>query len=58
MRQPIFQKASSRKGCRIERVVEDYKECRALDTRYEKIAMDCGVLRMVAMIERILQLEE
>jgi transposase len=51
-----FDKASYRKRNRIERVVGHYKECRALATRYEKLAVDYVALWMVAMIEKLLQL--
>jgi transposase len=54
-RQESFDKASYRKRNRIERVVGHYKECRALATRYEKLAVDYVALWMVAMIEKILQ---
>jgi len=54
-RQESFDKASYRKRNRIERVVGHYKECRALGTRYEKLAVDYVALWMVAMIEKILQ---
>lgn len=51
-----FDKASYRKRSRIERVVGHYKECRALGTRYEKLAVDYVALWMVAMIEKLLPL--
>jgi transposase len=51
-----FDKASYRKRNRIERVVGHYKECRALATRYEKLAVEYVALWMVAMIEKLLQL--
>jgi transposase len=53
-RQESFDKASYRKRNRIERVVGHYKECRALGTRYEKLAVDYVALWMVAMIEKLL----
>ncbi|HWG43892.1 MAG TPA: transposase [Gemmataceae bacterium] len=56
-RQESFDKASYRKRNRIERVIGHYKECRALGTRYEKLAVDYVALWMVAMIEKLLQLE-
>jgi transposase len=55
-REESFDKASYRKRNQIERVVGHYKECRALGTRYEKLAVDYGALWMVAMIEKLLQL--
>jgi transposase len=51
-----FDKASYRKRNRIERVVGHYKECRALGTRYEKLAVDYVTLWMIAMIEKMLRL--
>jgi transposase len=55
-RQESCDKASYRKRNLIERVVGHFKECRALGTRYEKLAVDYLALWMVAMIERTLQL--
>jgi transposase len=55
-REESFDKASYRKRNLIERVVGWYKECRALGTRYEKLAVDYVALWMVAMIEKLLQL--
>jgi len=55
-REPTFDKASYKKRNRIERTVGHYKECRALGTRYEKLAVDYVALWMVAMIEKLLQL--
>jgi transposase len=55
-RQESFDKASYRKRNRIERVIGHYKECRALGTRYEKLAVDYVALWMVAMIEKVLKL--
>jgi transposase len=54
-RQEPFDKASYRQRNQIERVVGHYKECRALATRYEKLAVDYVALWMVAMIEKLLQ---
>lgn len=56
-RQESFDKASYRKRTRIERVIGHYKECRALGTRYEKLAVDYVALWIIAMIEKLLQLE-
>jgi transposase len=55
-REESFDKVSYRKRNRIERVVGHYKECRALGTRYEKLAVDYVTLWMVAMIEKLLNL--
>jgi transposase len=55
-REESFDKATYRKRNLIERVIGWYKECRALGTRYEKLAVDYVALWMVAMIEKILQL--
>jgi transposase len=51
-----FDKASYRRRNQIERVVGHYKECRALGTRYEKLAVDYVALWMVAVIEKLLDL--
>jgi len=56
-RQESFDKTSYRKRTRIERVIGHYKECRALGTRYEKLAVDYVALWIIAMIEKLLQLE-
>jgi transposase len=55
-REATFDKASYKKRNRIERNVGHYKECRALGTRYEKLAVDYVALWMVAMIEKLLKL--
>jgi transposase len=55
-RQDAFDKMSYRKRNLIERVVGWFKECRALGTRYDKLAVDFVALWMVAIIERILRL--
>src|SRR5438270_2852464 len=55
-REESFDKATYRKRNLIERVIGWYKECRALGTRYEKLAVDYVALWMVAMIEKLLQL--
>jgi transposase len=47
-----FDKVSYRRRNLIERVVGWYKECRALGTRYEKLAVDYVTLWMIAMIEK------
>lgn len=55
-RQASFDKANYKKRNRIERTIGHYKECRALGTRYEKLAVDYLALWMVAMIEKLLRL--
>jgi len=57
-RDETFDKVSYRKRNRIERVVGHYKECRALGTRYEKLAVDYVALWMIAIIEKILQIAQ
>jgi transposase len=54
-REAGFDKASYRKRNVIERVVGWYKECRALGTRYEKLAVEYVALWMVAIIEKVLR---
>jgi transposase len=54
-REESFDKASYRQRNLIERVIGWYKECRALGTRYEKLAVDYVTLWMIAMIEKLLQ---
>ena len=54
-REDVFDKASYRQRNLIERVVGWFKECRALDTRYEKLAVDYVTLWMIAMIEKLLR---
>jgi hypothetical protein len=55
-RDESFDKVSYRKRNQVERVIGHYKECRALGTRYEKLAVDYVALWMIAMIQKILQL--
>jgi hypothetical protein len=50
-----FDKAAYRKRNLIERVVGWFKECRALGTRYEKLAVNYVALWMVAMIEKLVK---
>ena len=52
---PTFDKATYRKRNLIERVVGWFKECRALGTRYEKLAVSYVALWIVAMIEKLLK---
>jgi transposase len=54
-RDKAFDKAAYRRRNLIERVVGWYKECRALGTRYEKLAVDYVALWMVAIIENLLK---
>ena len=54
VRQASFDKAAYRRRSRIEQVVGWYKECRALGTRYEKLAVNYVALWMVASIEKLL----
>ena len=44
-----------RRRSRIEQVVGWYKECRALATRYEKLAVNYVALWMIAIMERLLR---
>ena len=53
-REEDFDKASYRQRSWVERVVGWFKECRALGTRYEKLAVDYVTLWMIAMIEKLL----
>jgi transposase len=50
-----FDTAAYRRRSRIEQVVGWYKECRALGTRYEKLAVNYVALWMVASIEKLLR---
>jgi len=54
-RQGAFDRAAYRRRSRIEQVVGWYKECRALGTRYEKLAVNYVALWMVAIIEKLLR---
>ncbi|SRR5579883_1147550 len=54
-RDESFDKVSYRQRNLIERVVGWFKECRALGTRYEKLAVDYVALWMIAMIEKLLR---
>lgn len=54
-RQEDFDRGAYRRRNLIERVVGWYKECRALGTRYEKLAVDYVALWMIAMIENLLK---
>jgi hypothetical protein len=44
-----FAKVSKRKRKRVQRVIGDYKECRALGTFYEKLAVDYVALWVIAI---------
>lgn len=50
-----FDRAAYRRRSRVEQVVGWYKECRALATRYEKLAVNYVALWMVATIEKLLR---
>jgi transposase len=54
-RQARFDRAAYRRRSRIEQVVGWYKECRALATRYDKLAVNYVALWLVAIIEKILR---
>ena len=54
-RDESFDRAAYRRRSRIEQVVGWYKECRALGTRYEKLAVNYVALWMVAIIEKLLR---
>ena len=51
---PNFNKTIYRRRNLIERVVGWFKECRALGTRYEKLAVSYLALWVVAMIDKLL----
>jgi transposase len=50
-----FDRAAYRRRSRIEQVVGWYKECRALGTRYEKLAVNYVALWLIASIEKLLR---
>jgi transposase len=52
---PNFDKATYRRRNLIERVIGWFKECRALGTRYEKLAVSYLALWIVAMIDKLLK---
>ena len=54
-RDASFDRAAYRRRSRVEQVVGWYKECRALATRYEKLAVNYVALWMVAIIEKLLR---
>src|SRR5262249_26082016 len=54
-RDESFDRAAYRRRSRIEQEVGWYKECRALGTRYEKLAVNYVALWMVAIIEKLLR---
>jgi hypothetical protein len=54
-RDESFDRVAYRRRSRIEQVVGWYKECRALGTRYEKLAVNYVALWMVAIIEKLLR---
>jgi transposase len=55
VREEAFDKAAYRRRSRIEQVIGWYKECRALGTRYEKLAVNYVAMWLVASIEKLLQ---
>jgi transposase len=54
-RDQTFDRKAYRRRSRIEQVVGWYKECRALGTRYEKLAVNYVALWMIASIEKLLR---
>jgi transposase len=54
-RQATFDRAAYRRRSRIEQVVGWYKECRALATRYDKLAVNYVALWMIAIIAKLLR---
>jgi transposase len=54
-RDPHFDKASYRRRNIIERVINWFKECRALGTRYDKLAVNYVALWIVANIHYLLR---
>lgn len=52
---PSFDKVIYRRRNLIERVIGWFKECRALGTRYEKLAVSYLALWIVAMIDKLLK---
>jgi transposase len=54
-RQQSFDRVAYRRRSGIEQVIGQYKECRALATRYEKLAVSYVALWMVAIIEKLLR---
>jgi transposase len=54
-RDESFDKAAYRRRSLIEQVVGWFKECRALGTRYEKLAVNYVAVWIVAMIEKLLK---
>jgi transposase len=54
-RDETFDRATYKRRSRIEQVIGWYKECRALGTRYEKLAVNYVALWMIASIEKLLR---
>ena len=54
-RDETFDWEAYRRRSRVEQVIGWYKECRALGTRYEKLAVNYVALWMVAIMERLLR---
>ena len=55
LRQKHFPRGAYRRRSRIEQVIGWHKECRALGTRYEKLAVNYVALWMVSIMERLLR---
>jgi transposase len=55
LREDAFERATYRRRNLIERVVGWYKECRALGTRYEKLAVNYVALWVVALIDKLVR---
>jgi transposase len=56
-REEGFDRETYRQRNVIERAVNWYKDCRALGTRFDKLAVDYVALWLVAIIERLLRLK-
>jgi len=54
-RDEALDKEASRRRSRVEPVIGWYKGCRALGTRYDKLAVDYVALWMIASIEKLLR---
>ncbi|VTR93390.1 Transposase OS=Singulisphaera acidiphila (strain ATCC BAA-1392 / DSM 18658 / VKM B-2454 / MOB10) GN=Sinac_3683 PE=4 SV=1: DDE_Tnp_1_2 [Gemmata massiliana] len=52
---PTFEEQTYRKRNIIERMIGWFKECRALGTRYDKLAVNYVALWMVANIHHLLK---
>jgi transposase len=54
-RDATFNRRAYRRRCLIERVIGWYKECRALGTRYDKLAVNYVAMWMIAIMEKLLR---